>query len=67
MIKFFDRVRITEKKLDLRVYKTVALYFRTPDLICGLCEKPLRSIFALRICVIDAKNRFALFSHSGFV
>ncbi|QTA91446.1 Uncharacterized protein dnm_075130 [Desulfonema magnum] len=56
------------------VRKTAALYFRTPDnfflKICVLCEKPLRSIFALRIIfflksAFCAKNRCALFSHSG--
>ncbi|QTA91445.1 Uncharacterized protein dnm_075120 [Desulfonema magnum] len=54
--------------------KTAALYFRTPDnfflKICVLCEKPLRSVFALRIIfflksAFCAKNRCALFSHSG--
>ncbi|OQX05887.1 MAG: hypothetical protein BWK80_51510 [Desulfobacteraceae bacterium IS3] len=40
--------------------KTAALYFCTPN----ICKKPLRSIFALRIY---AKNRCALFLHSGFM
>ncbi|WP_207683457.1 hypothetical protein [Desulfonema magnum] len=40
--------------------KTASLCFCTPD----FCKKPLRSVFALRIF---AKNRFALFLHSGFL
>ncbi|WP_207679623.1 hypothetical protein [Desulfonema magnum] len=55
---------------DLRnvMQKTASLYFCTPGRIYGtLCKKPLRSIFALRAGFTEryAKNRFALFLHSG--
>ncbi|QTA90046.1 hypothetical protein [Desulfonema magnum] len=42
--------------------KTASLYFCTPEK--KLCKKSLRSIFALREKNY-AKNRFALFLHSG--
>ncbi|QTA88617.1 hypothetical protein [Desulfonema magnum] len=48
--------------------KTASLYFCTPEkLFAERCKKPLRSIFALRKSFLqnDAKNRFALFLHSG--
>ncbi|OQX25855.1 MAG: hypothetical protein BWK80_13400, partial [Desulfobacteraceae bacterium IS3] len=46
-------------KRPLRIYET----FRSAENGEARCKKPLRSIFALRIY---AKNRYALFLHSGF-
>ncbi|RLC14374.1 MAG: hypothetical protein DRI57_14565 [Deltaproteobacteria bacterium] len=46
--------------------KTASLNFRTPDSLFMSCEKPPRSIFALRtVFLCHAENRFAQFSHSG--
>ncbi|QTA89977.1 hypothetical protein [Desulfonema magnum] len=58
------------RKGSALLQKTASLYFCTPEAIFSLlcCKKPLRSIFALRkrfSACSAAKNRFALFLHSG--